>query len=186
MDNLIPPGPYSAVCTNACLNETQGGKPQVCLTFSITSEGEMLGRQITYYKVFHTEPTFRMVTEALRNCGWQGMNLMDLSSCVYGTGGKEVTIVVDIEEPNEYRKTQRNVVNWVNSGGGAAIKNQLTGDKLATVAKRFEALFMKAAQSDPDLAPQETEGEAPPLKKQSGGLDPADFGLDPNDIGIPF
>jgi hypothetical protein len=124
---MIEEGTFRARAVDADLGWTQGGKPQVAVTFEIL-EGEDTGRNITWYGYF-TDRTKERTIESLRFCGWKGDDISDLSS-VNGDG--EVSLVIEHEE---YEGKTRAKVQWVNGGGARLAKPMDANDAKAFAAK---------------------------------------------------
>lgn len=111
-------GTWKARAREAELGYASTGTEQVAVLFEIV-EGPYLGERITWYGYF-TEGTFDRTVEGLRNAGWTGNDLSDLSSL----GSRDCFIVVEWDTYNGERSLK---VRWVNSGNGLALK-QAMGD----------------------------------------------------------
>lgn len=164
-ENMIPEGRWDAVPTGAVLGETKGGKEQLGIGFDIPA----LERSITGYFYF-TEDTAKRTMSALRTCGWQGDDLLDLSS-VGADPELRVQVVIKHEE---YEGKWQAKVAFVNPQGGVAIAKPLDHGKKLALAQRMRGLAMESAKSAAvrqASAPKAGNGAAP----VTGHLDDADI-----------
>ena len=154
--NLIPPGTYRAKAVEAQLGETSGGAEQVAISFAVLTPG-FEQHHLAYYGTFG-EKALPITVKALRACGWQGLDLSDLS----GIDANEVSLVVEHEE---YQGVTRARVKWVNEGGGALLKKQLDPQAARTFAQRMRgaiAAVDTGTPKRPAAAPaQRTNGRPP-------------------------
>ena len=127
-ENLIPEGTYRAKATDAALGETQGGAEQVAIAFAILTPG-FESHRVAYYGTFGIK-ALEYTVKAMRACGWQGLDLSDLS----GIDANEVNLVIAHEE---YNGTVRAKVKWVNDGAGAHVKKQLDPAAAKSFAQRM-------------------------------------------------
>lgn len=151
-------GTYKAKPLGAVLGETGTGKEQVGIEFEVVLGEDETGIQtgrITYYGTF-TDKAMEITLKALRTSGWRGDDLADLSS-VGGEGAPEVSLVIENEE---YKGKWSSKVKWVNSPGGLAMKNPITGDKAKAFAARMRGQV---------LAHNKTAGAAKPASPSRGG-----------------
>lgn len=123
-----------AQATSATLCRASTGTEQVAVSFKyLETVGPFeKGDSITWYG-FLTDSTFDRTVESLRNAGWSGNNLADLST-VRG-------VVVLVLEEDEYNGRVRTKVKWVNRiSDGPAVKteNRIEGTQAAALAKRLE------------------------------------------------
>jgi hypothetical protein len=133
----IENGTYRARAVFGQLGETSTGKEQVAVEFELLDlEGQP---RITWFGYF-TEKTEQRTIEALRRCGWMGLDLTDLR----GLDSNEVSIVVEAEE---YNGTWTPRVKWVNAPGGMALKAPLMGAKASAFAARMKAKIAAFDQS---------------------------------------
>lgn len=132
-------GTYRAKARASALTESSNGTPTAAVEFVVLSPEESAGQSITWYG-YLSEKAFPYTVEGLRNCGWTGDDLSDLS----GIDANEVSIVIVTEE---YEGKQHSKVRYVNKLGGLAVKSPMTADK----AKAFAA-SMKAAIRAIDVA----------------------------------
>lgn len=121
---------------------TVNDKEQIVVTFSIL-EGPDKGETIAWFGFF-TDAAYERTMDALRYCGWKGVDLMDM-----GDLEQKVYIVVEHET---YENKTRPRVKWVNKFGGGVVKlkDPMDDDKLRMFAAQMRA---KAEQS------KEVEGE---------------------------
>lgn len=119
-------GVYSARATGAIVDITANGKEYVEVAFEILEPGYE-GNTIKWRGYFSGEKNTNITLRALRTCGWQGSDLMDLS-----TVGADVSLVLDNET---YDGKTHLRVKWVNHPGGAELVSQLDPER----AKRFAA-----------------------------------------------
>lgn len=144
--NLVPKGHYMAVAVPmqtdhgimyAQLGESTNGKEQVAICFELT-EGEFAGRRLTWFGYFATDKNSENTLKALRNCGWKGSDLWDVTK-------QELNQPVSLAiEEEEYEGKWHNKVNWVNSPNGGGIKLEKPMDQLKarSFAERMKAKAM--------------------------------------------
>lgn len=181
MSNLIPDGYYMAVGVPvqteygpmyAQLGESTNGKEQVAITFELT-EGEYAGRKITWFGYFSTDKAAEQTMKALRNAGWKGNDLWEVTK-------QELTQPVSLAIiTEEYNSEFRNKVDWVNSPGGGGVKLEKPMDqfKARSFAERFKA---KAA-----AIPEARAVQRPAQQQQKAT---GTYGAGPNqgDDDVPF
>src|SRR5262245_48948220 len=91
----LPKRHYRARALHSALGRARNGREQIAVEFQILDEG-FESERITWYGYFGDEgrgtrtPT-QITVEALRNCGWVGDDLSDLS----GIDANEVALVVE-------------------------------------------------------------------------------------------
>jgi len=132
---MLDPGTYKAVAVDAALGMTGTGKVQVAVLFALLDVPE---KKLTWYGYF-TDETKDRTFRALRNAGWQGTDLSDLSDL-----SRDDTPAVDLvvkHEPDQNGELRERVA-WVNlpGSGGIAMKQALDAD----AARKF-ASEMKGA-----------------------------------------
>ncbi len=126
---MLPEGKYIAQPTEAALGYTNGGKEQVAVGFEIV-EGPHAGHQMTWYGYF-THKTEERTLEALEACGWDGVDIADLSS----VGRKRVQLVVE-HERDEKSGDFNARIRWVNALG-IAMKNRMNDQQRSDFAARI-------------------------------------------------
>jgi hypothetical protein len=96
--HLLPKGRYRARALEYAFGMTTTGREQIAVVFEILDE-QFAGQRITWYGFFGDDPgrgtktPTEITVEALRNCGWSGNDLADLS----GIDANEVILVVEQE-----------------------------------------------------------------------------------------
>jgi hypothetical protein len=140
--DLIPKGKHSARGSDPQFGFTDGGKPQVSVTFTITDEGEANGREIVWFGYF-TEKTEARTLESLRICGWEGDDLTNL-----GPLDNDVSIVVDHEQ---YEGKWQAKVRWVNKAGGGNFKmaKPMSPEQLKAFAAEMRGAARASAEGSP-------------------------------------
>lgn len=156
---LMPEGRYQARAHSWDFGETNGGAPQIAVSFKLLEpgfEGQFLG----WYGGFgdtQAEFTFK----ALKNCGWRGIDLNDLS----GMGDNEVSLVVEHEE---YQGKTHARVKWVNAGGGVMLKKVLDPNAKKALAAKMKATFaaFEVERAAPKAANTTTKKAAPAASRR--------------------
>lgn len=115
---------------------------QIAIPFVVT-QGEHEGATITYFGSF-TDKAMEHTIKALRNCGWQGDDLNDLT----GLTDNEVELVCALETYNE-KTTLR--VRWVNKPGEGKVKLErpLDAAQRAQFAARMKGTVIALRQGAP-------------------------------------
>lgn len=167
---------YRARAKEWSLGYASTGTPQVAVYFEFLDEG--VGGGITWFG-FLSEKALESTVRGLRNCGWEGDELADLT----GLDKNEVELVVEMEE---YNGQTRPKVRWVNRAGGAAVKNAMGEDEAkafsANLRARIRAIDaqekVKAKASGAAAAPTASRPPAPkmkaptPIKRSTGAQAP--------------
>jgi hypothetical protein len=128
---MLDAGTYRAKAIEAALGETDTGKEQIAVRFSLL---DCENQEITWYGYF-TDKTLETTFKALRTAGWKGQDLMDLSDLCGREDAPEVFLVVE-HETYEGKTTAK--VRWVNGAGGLALKKALDPNKAKTFAARMK------------------------------------------------
>jgi hypothetical protein len=157
----IVPGTFRARAVAADLGFAGTGTEQIAISFEFL-DGENAGMHITYYGFF-TDRARERTFESLRNCGWKGDDLSDLS----GVGDNDVEIVIEMED-------DRPRVRWVNRlGGGLALGTRMTDEqkrRFAAEMRGYAVAFRKGTAA-PAAAPPPPPPPAPtqtrPAQRQS-------------------
>lgn len=152
---------YKARATSGILGETQGGKPEVAIAFSILTPGASHS-SLTWHGYF-TEATEARTIESLRIAGWRGDDLSQFADGYdFPAEAPEVELVVEDEE---YEGKVRTKVQWVNRAGGPAVKTPLTGDKAKAFAAAMRDKFRAhdAANGKRTPTPKPAAAPAKPL-----------------------
>lgn len=152
-NELIPAGTYRARATEAQLGTTDTGKEQVAISFQLLTPG-FEGQHLPYYGFF-TEKALEVTVKALRACGWQGVDLSDLS----GIDANEVNLVVEHEE---YNGVTRAKVRWVNDGSVGLLKNVLGDAERKSFAQR-----MRGAIAAVNVGQPKTQQAKPAAQRQA-------------------
>jgi hypothetical protein len=153
---LIPEGKYNAKAQRAEFGETNAGKPQVAVQFTIT-DGPFAGQSVVWYGGFGQaenkstgEPIdiSKRTLESLRYCGWEGCDVSDLS-------GVERNVVQVVLKHDTYQGQTKCKVSFVNRLGGPLMKTKLEGAKLAAFAAKIKGKAMSIPKdlSAPGVTP---------------------------------
>lgn len=123
---------YKAKAVSWALGEAGTGTPQVAVEFEILNpDAPAEDRRLTWYG-YLSDATFDRTIESLRHCGWTGDDLSEIAEGRGGLDANEVSLTVEDEE---YQGQLHAKVQWVNRGGGLAVKSPIVGDR----AKAFAA-----------------------------------------------
>ena len=179
--NILPAGRYPARTVEADLGYTKSNTEQVALGFEVLA-GEHQGWRITGFFSF-SEAAVDYTMEKLRNAGWQGDDISDLSSlCPSST---ECSIVVRHEE---YEGKTSAKVAFVNRSGGVKLAAPLDADQRASFAQRMRAKAIASRQAqEPQPAAQSpraptSNAKAPPKRSEPNPYAPGGA----SDGDIPF
>ncbi len=159
----IQPGTYraQAIKGSAKLGKSNTGTEQVGVQLALLdADGVETDYTIGWYGYF-TDGTFDRTIESLRNMGWQGDNLADLST----VGSKACEIVVDFEE---YQGRRSLKVKFINSAGRrtVAMKNEMDAGAAAAFAARMRGQVVAANGG-------KASRTATPSARPAGGAAPA-------------
>jgi hypothetical protein len=138
------------------LGYSESGKEQVAVAFQL-EEGVDAGQRITWRGYF-TEKTTERTLQSLRYCGWDGINLADLT-------GLDKNLVQLVIENEEYNGKTYSKVAWVNQLGGLALKNRMDDKARAAFAAKMKGAALAVPK---DLA----KGMRPEVRKSSGNDEP--------------
>lgn len=164
---LITPGTWKAKALGALLGYTKGGNDQVGIGFVIL-EGPSQGQSITYYGQFG-EASLEFTLGALRNSGWIGDDLADLS----GVGVTDVSpYLVIAHEEFDGKVSAR--VKWVNAGGAIAMKEVMGRGEAQAFSQRMRGSVMAfnaktAAKSGGARPAAPATGRTPASHAAAGG-----------------
>lgn len=158
---MIDQGRYRAKAVDWELGVAGTGTEQIAIRFELLDDEQH--RTIIYYGYF-TDGALKWTLQTLRNCGWEGVDLDDLT----GLDSEEVSITVEHEE--DQNGEIRAKVGWVNKeGGGPMMTNTIDGKDKKSFAKRMKAKLMaleggKPKASKPSRAKKKTgtDDELPP------------------------
>jgi hypothetical protein len=160
-------GRYRARAVSWQLGEAGTGTPQVGIEFQV-EDGDHKDARISGYFAL-TDLAAEYTLEKLRNCGWTGTNILDLDDPVASASMKANVVELvckpeDVkdkdgkpvvsEETGEVRRRLR--IQFVNRGGGLAMKSALGEDK-----KKLLAAQMKAKLAVLDAKERRNGGSAP-------------------------
>jgi hypothetical protein len=170
---MLDAGNYRARAIEAALGETETGKEQVAVQFTLL---DLEGQTITWYGYF-TDKTLETTFKALRTAGWKGQDLTDLTDLCAPAETPEVTLVVEHEtytNPESGESKTRARVRWVNGTGGLALKKALDPNKAKAFAARMRG---QLAAFDRGTPKPQTNGQ----KSHASDVEPSPFNDD-----IPF
>lgn len=142
MDNLIAQGRYRARAVDAQLGLSKSNSEQVGIGFEILDEGQYEGWHITGFFSF-SDAAADYTLEKMRNAGWQGDDVSDLSSLCPAEG--ECVIVIRHEE---YEGKTQVKVAFVNKPGTGKVKMAapLEGAAASSFAARMRAKAIASRQ----------------------------------------
>jgi hypothetical protein len=133
---LLNPGNYRGAPVEATLSKAGTGTLQVAVRLRLVDPP---GQTITWYG-FLSDGAIDRTVESLRHMGWQGNDVRDFLA---GRGlpagfDQEVEIVVEHEEYPKGSGKYQAKVQWINAGGGLAVKNALTEDEANAFAAKMQ------------------------------------------------
>lgn len=148
MADLI--GIHLARPLKAELGESSAGHAQIGVEFEILDiEGSK--PRIPWYGSFKSEASEEISIQALRNCGWTGIDFTDIKFPADAT----VSLVIEMSE--EYNGKTHQQVKWVNRAGGVALKKKMDAGGLAAFNARMKGkllAFDQKAGTPPKTAPE--------------------------------
>lgn len=158
-------GKHVARAVEAKLGYTSTGSEQVAVAFEVT-EGELRGQTLTWFGYF-SEKTVQRTLESLRNCGWQGTDISDLST----VGSRECQIVV--EEEVDQEGTARDRVRWVNAlgAGRVQLKSEMGDEAKRAFAARMRALAAGVKALEPTAPVQKPKAAPAPTPHERAKAD---------------
>jgi len=113
---MIPNGTHMGKVVGFGLGGLENGKEHVAIEFEFY---ELEGApRMTWYGYLHTEKVFPRTMKVLREIGWHGTDVSDLT----GMEELEASLVVETEE---YEGKQRQKIKWVNSPNGGPAYAQM-------------------------------------------------------------
>ncbi len=160
---MIEAGKHRARAVEWGVGEAGTGTMQIGVVFELLDQEP--GTYITYYGYF-TDGALEFTLKALRAMGWQGSDITELDNNGGGLDQREVQIVVEHEE---YQGRIQTKVKWVNSLGGMAMANRVTGDKLASFAAGLRGKIMglePGRRAAPAAGMGQTQPAARPTRPQ--------------------
>jgi hypothetical protein len=165
--SLIEEGTYRARPLRGQLGMTGTGKEQVGVEWLLL---DGTNRRIWSYHFFSSDKAIEISMEALRNAGFRGNDLSDLSSLTHfdDQPTPECELVIQHEEYNGRTSAK---VKFVNSGGGMGMSNPLDGNQARAFAARMRgaiAAFDQARGSGAARLPQKPQ---PPEEFQASDDD---------------
>lgn len=177
-----------AVQGSAALGVTGTGKEQIGVLFELL-EGPDEGKHITWYGYF-TDAAVDRTLESLRHMGWQGHQLMDLST-IGDADAPDVTIVIEYEA--DQQGELRPKVRWVNKlSNGVAMKERMDENQARAFSERMKGkvLSMNRGQGSAPAPSSASSKPAtrPSTQRTARGKPPARQDGDPGigDDDIPF
>jgi len=143
---MIAPGTYLArVVGGVVLGEsTDKGTPFVEFNFQLKDHLDIIK-----YTGYLTDAAAKRTIDALRTCGWKGVDLLDFAggkAC--GIDANEVAVVVEHKKyvnKNGEEKTAVEVA-WVNRAGGQKLsENTLSSDKARALSAKLRGIAVASA-----------------------------------------
>ncbi len=178
MSNLLPIGSYRAIAVDQQLTEAKNGTPQIHVVFKFLDQPDGWVGEVhrSWWGTLNGGKAEDIALKGLRNAGWQGTDITDLST----VGSSECRVVVVHDTGND--GVTRAQIAWVNSlNGGAGInpEKQLAPAKMADLRARIAARAAAKLQGAPAAA------AAPPPMKATG-TDGIPYQPTGDDDDIPF
>lgn len=157
---MVNPGNHRARATQAALGTSSTGNDQVAVQFEILDweTGTPNGEKITWYGSF-TDKAFPITVRALRNMGWTGDDLSDLST----VSANEVVLDVAQEEYDGKLQTKVKWVNAIEDNSGPVLKAPMSEDKAKAFAAKMKGKVLAFNQSEGK--PRNTGSTLPVVKK---------------------
>ena len=155
MSSMIPEGTYRARCTEADLGSAKTGTEQILMKFQISEEGEWCGKHWSGFFYF-SDKTADYTLEKMRNAGWQGDDLNDLSSL----NPAKIDCMIVIKH-DEYEGRVRASIDFVNKlDSGIKMANPMDVARRKEFAERMKG---KAVASREHLVevPEASEDSIP-------------------------
>jgi hypothetical protein len=174
---VIEEGTYRAKSRRAQLGMTGTGKEQVGIEWLLLDGTD---RRITSYHYFSSDKAIEISMEALRNAGFRGMDLSDLSSLTdrEDTPTPECELVIVHEEYNGKTSAK---VRFVNAGGGLAMANPLDQSQAKAFAARMRGAIAAFDSERGKPQPFQTGTRAPNGGRASTQPPPAGAYAPPED-----
>ena len=162
---ILDAGTYRAHAVEGALGETKAGREQVAVKFRLLEEGLPMST-ITWYGYF-TEKTTNSTFRALRDAGWRGQDVSDLSD-LSREDAPEVDLVIEHEVGQD--GVTRAKVRWVNGVGGVALGAQMSPDKAKVFAAKMRGK-LAAFDKDSGASARAVAAQAParPAGRPSNG-----------------
>lgn len=138
---MIDAGTYKARATgpqDVVFGRAQSGNVQVAVLFDlIDASGAPSGERISWLGTFAPGKATEIAIRALRACGWQGVDLADMT----GVDSNVVELVVEIEQSDSGRSYPR--VRWINtpSSGRVQMREPLRGAELRAFAAELRGVI---------------------------------------------
>lgn len=147
----LSPGQYRATCIEAKFPDSEEGKEHIELTFAVLglADGSPLPgyeQPTLRWRGYFTEKSRKITIKALRQVGWTGDDLSDLSSIRMGAGGIEVEL--DVVQENYQGKDYLKVA-WINPKGGRPGGAAMPEDRKKAFAAKMRGAVLKLGQEDP-------------------------------------
>lgn len=149
-----------AVVGSAQLGVAGSGTEQVACQIELL-EGPDKGAVLPWYGFF-TPSTEERTLESLRYLGWEGDNILDLST-IGGPDAPDVIAVLE-DEANDQGEV-RTRVRWINKvGSGSLIKTQMAPDQAQAFAARMKGKVLALKQKSGAPAPSSTTRKPAPAR----------------------
>jgi len=196
VSELLPKGKHRARAREWVIGEAGTGTKQVGVDFDLL---DRVGESQPWYGYF-TEKALESTVKALRAMGWQGSDVSELDNHGGGLDANEVVLVVEHEQvvdedgtgtvDDEGQPIMRARVRWVNSAGGVAMKNLLTGNELkgfgASMRERILALDPTSAAKRAAASTQTRRPASPSQARRTTSPVQRPEPPPPDDSDIPF
>lgn len=161
----LHPGKFRMKARGAQLAYTKDDNDQVAVEL-VALDPDYAGESITWFGSF-AEKAFDITISSLRNAGWQGDDLGDLSSVADG----QECVAVLVEDEYEGKLSLK--VRWINAAGGVAVKKPMSDDQARSFGARMRSLVI-AHDRAKGTAPSASGGRQPP--RPVGGRPAANSG----------
>jgi hypothetical protein len=140
-------GKYQARCiddpSSIRWGRAKSGAEQIALTFAIIdSNGEPTVSTMEYVGSFGSQQSAEIALKALRVCGWQGDDILDLR------GINANVVELDVQW-DEYQNERRLRIKWLNRPGAGriAFRDSLDDRAKQALARRIRGLAAGLSQS---------------------------------------
>lgn len=167
MSEIFPGGKFLTRAKQWALTETKAGDPQVFIAFADVGD---LGQPPAYFGGFG-EKSLSHTMKALRACGWQGHDVLELERADCGLDRNQVELVVEHEQ---YEGKPRAKAKWINVPGAGV--TPLSAEKKASFAQQMKARILQLEQGQPRPAQQQQRQDGPPPGHPANNTD----------VDIPF
>lgn len=164
---MIEPGTYRARAVGpeeVRFGMSNSGNEQVSVLFELIDES-VAGQRMTWFGSFASDKATEITIKALRNCGWDGVDMMDMTGI--NTGEVDLVVVCEADEQG----TNRTKIKWVNKPGDGRVdfKNPMSDGQRVAFAQRMKGRLLAEKQGQSRAQPARGAG---PTGQQASRLPP--------------